>query len=108
MKTTTSQTNSIFHQPLGRLLLAVFCAASLWLTIQVSLTIGQSSQPKVEVVFISINHGDSILLRSSKGENVLIDAGYPEAGTLAYLQAHNINHLNAVIATHAHEDHIGG
>lgn len=89
-------------------MLAVFCAAFLWLAIQASLTIGQTSQPRVEVVFISINHGDSILLRSSKGENVLIDAGYPEAGTLAYLRAHNINHLNAVIATHAHEDHIGG
>lgn len=71
-------------------------------------TIGQSSQPKLEVVMISINHGDSILLRASTGENALIDAGYPEAGTLKYLKDHNIDHLDLLIATHGHEDHIGG
>jgi competence protein ComEC len=71
-------------------------------------TIGQTSQPKLEVVMISINHGDSILLRASTGENALIDAGYPEAGTLKYLKEHNITHLDLLIATHGHEDHIGG
>jgi competence protein ComEC len=71
-------------------------------------TIGQSSQPRLEVVMISINHGDSIFLRASTGETALIDAGYPEAGTLNYLRAHNINHLHLLIATHGHEDHIGG
>jgi competence protein ComEC len=93
---------------LERFILVLMTICALSLAVVAWNTIGQTSQTQIEVVFIDINHGDSILLRSSKGENVLIDAGYPKAGTLDYLKAHNITHLNTMVATHAHEDHIGG
>lgn len=92
----------------GRLLLAFVGLLTIWLANYAWSTIGQTSRPHLEVVFISIEHGDSILLRSSKGDVVLIDAGYPDSGTLAYLKAQHIDHIDTVIATHAHEDHIGG
>ncbi len=92
----------------GRLILLIVCLATLFLAAYAWSTIGQSSQPQLEVVLINVNHGDSILLRSSKGDTALIDAGYPDAGTLKYLQQHGIDHLDMLIATHHHEDHIGG
>ncbi len=81
---------------------AVFMAAFAW------KTIGQSSQPGLDMVLINIDHGDSIFLRSSKGETALIDAGYPDAGTLRYLKEHGVDHLDLLIVTHHDEDHIGG
>jgi competence protein ComEC len=92
----------------SRLFLLLVGLAALALVVFAWSTIGQTSQPKLRVVMISINHGDSILLQTSTGENALIDAGYPEAGTLKYLKEHNIHHLDLLIATHGHEDHIGG
>ena len=95
------------HLP-TRLFLLLITFISLFLAVFAWNTIGQTSQPGLEVVMISINHGDSILLHTTKGDYALIDAGYPEAGTLKYLKEHNINHLDLLIATHGHEDHIGG
>jgi competence protein ComEC len=99
---------SFFNRLGGRMLLAFISLLAIWLASYTWSTIGQTSQPHLEVVFIYIEHGDSILLRSSKGDTVLIDAGYPDSGTLNYLNSHNIKHIDTVIATHAHEDHIGG
>lgn len=44
------------------------------------------------------------------GKALLIDGGNAEDSSLlyTYLKNHNINHLDYVIGTHAHEDHIGG
>jgi competence protein ComEC len=91
-----------------RVFLALISIFTLALVVFAWLTIGQSSQATVEVDLINIEHGDSILIRSSKGETVLIDAGNPDSGTLDYLKAHNIKSIDTMIATHAHEDHIGG
>lgn len=93
---------------LSRIFLFLMTLSATYLAVYTWTTIGQTCQPKLEVVMISINHGDSILLRESTGENALIDAGYPKAGTMKYLQDHNIHHLDLLIATHGHEDHIGG
>jgi competence protein ComEC len=82
--------------------------AAIWLAVFAWSTIGQSSQTKLEVVFINVSHGDSIFLRTSKGDTALIDAGYPDAGTFDYLEENGITHLDILVATHAHEDHIGG
>lgn len=108
MNQTADQHQSFFSQIQGRLFLVVLCSAAIWLAFFAWSTIGQSTLPRLNVVFISINHGDSILLVSSKGDSMLIDAGYPDSGTYDYLMRHNINHINTVIATHGHEDHIGG
>lgn len=91
-----------------RLILTFFSLAAILLSIFAWNTIGQSTQPGLEMVLININHGDSILLRSTKGETVLIDAGYPDAGTLKYLNEHTVKHLDLLIVTHHDEDHIGG
>ncbi len=64
----------------------------------------------LRVRFIDVGQGDGILILSPDHKAVLVDAGPPEASTavLAALRAEHVSHLDLVIATHAHLDHIGG
>ncbi|KXG76317.1 ComEC/Rec2 family competence protein [Thermotalea metallivorans] len=64
----------------------------------------------LEVHFIDVGQGDAILIKTPKGEAVLIDAGGndDEERVVKYLQDQGVSSLQAVIGTHPHEDHIGG
>ena len=61
------------------------------------------------VHYIDVGQADSILLERS-GEYMLIDGGNAEDGDLVvdYLLNAGVQELEAVVATHAHEDHAGG
>ena len=61
------------------------------------------------VSFIDVGQADCILLRQAD-DAMLIDAGNNEDGALVvdYLKSLDIDRINYVIGTHAHEDHIGG
>lgn len=59
--------------------------------------------------FIDVGQGDAALIVN--GDNaVLIDGGKQSAGdaVVDYLTRQGIARLNAIVATHPHEDHIGG
>ena len=60
------------------------------------------------VHFIDVGQGDAILIQAPDGEVGLIDGGVAGSGVVQYLQNSGITHLDLVIATHPHEDHIGG
>lgn len=62
-----------------------------------------------QVHFIDVGQGDSSLILSG-GEAILIDAGpnSNENNLVAYLKSLGINQLKLIVATHPHEDHIGG
>ena len=68
-----------------------------------------SQQEKVTVYFWDVGQGDSILITTGD-KNVLIDGGPASASNtlLGYLWSVNVTHLDFVVATHPHEDHIGG
>lgn len=69
------------------------------------------SQPySIQLSFIDVGEGDSALVQNSDGYNILIDGGQRPAGqtVLAYLRNNGVYTLNAVIASHADSDHIGG
>lgn len=61
-----------------------------------------------QLVVCDVGQGDAIVLRSGPGRGVLVDAG-PDGhlvdGCLARL---DIDHLDAVVLTHLHADHIDG
>lgn len=64
----------------------------------------------LKVHFIDVGQADSILIQASNGTSVLIDAGNngDGQGVVNYLKSQGVKELAAVIATHPHEDHIGG
>lgn len=64
---------------------------------------------ELAVHFIDVGQADAILIQT-EGETMLIDAGNQDDGDLirSYLNANGVETLNYVIATHPHEDHIGG
>lgn len=62
-----------------------------------------------EIHFIDVGQADAALVLCD-GKAMLIDGGNAEDSSLlyTYFKNHNIAHLDYVIGTHAHEDHIGG
>lgn len=71
--------------------------------------IAQVINGELEVHFIDVGQGDSILIKQN-GHNMLIDAGDNHKGqdVVNYLRNQNIETLDYVIGTHPHADHIGG
>lgn len=63
----------------------------------------------LEVHFIDVGQADSALVICD-GHYMLIDGGNAEDSDLvyAYLERHGAKHLDYMVASHAHEDHIGG
>lgn len=68
-----------------------------------------STGNELKVHFIDVGQGDSILVQF-KDKNLLIDAGPRSSSNdlLKYLKGINLTKLDYVVATHPHEDHIGG
>lgn len=82
-----------------------------------TITITSGSLPKsssigkdLAVHFIDVGQGDAILLESPTGKVMLVDGGPRSAGEklVSYLKKAGITSIDIVVATHPHEDHIGG
>ncbi len=63
----------------------------------------------LEVHFIDVGQADAALVLC-EGKAMLIDGGNVADSNLiyAYLKKHNVTHLDYIVCTHAHEDHVGG
>ncbi len=63
----------------------------------------------LSVHFLDVGQADAILLECG-GEFMLIDGGNKADGSLvvSYLEQQGVEKLEAVVCTHAHEDHVGG
>ncbi|MFJ5771709.1 MBL fold metallo-hydrolase [Psychrobacillus sp. NPDC093180] len=69
-----------------------------------------NAEKQMSVHFIDVGQGDSILIQSPTGKNMLIDGGKKEKGkdVVNYLRQHGVEKLDYVVATHPDADHIGG
>lgn len=63
----------------------------------------------LNITYLDVGQADAILIQND-GHNMLIDAGNNEDGPLLvqYFKEQNITKFDYLIATHPHEDHIGG
>jgi len=66
-------------------------------------------ESELKVYFLDVGQADAILIQNNN-ENMLIDAGNNEDGKplVEYFKSLGINTFKYIVATHPHEDHIGG
>ena len=64
----------------------------------------------LQVHFLNVGQADSILVIAPNGQTILVDGGNADDGprVVSYLKSQGVKELSAVVATHPHEDHIGG
>ncbi len=70
----------------------------------------ENTRGRMIVHFLDVGQGDSIFVQLPNGHNMLVDAGPREAGTdvVNYLKKAGVKKIDYLVATHPHEDHIGG
>lgn len=73
----------------------------------------QNVEGEAKIWYLDVGQADSMLLQLPNGNDwdyVLIDAGtgQTEEALVSWLQEQGVTDIAAVIATHPHEDHIGG
>jgi beta-lactamase superfamily II metal-dependent hydrolase len=69
------------------------------------------SQSSLSLTVIDVGRGDALLLELPNGKTMLVDGGVTYSAqqfVIPYLLARNITHLNALVCTHEHSDHIDG
>lgn len=79
---------------------------------EVNVIVPPAELPKdstFEVHYLDVGQGDCSLVLCD-GQAMLIDGGEASESSkvYAYLKEHGINHLDYMVASHAHSDHIGG
>lgn len=92
-----------------RILSAVICVLLLLAGLAEWYFTRPGPQIDLDVHFIDVGQGDSILVVCN-GEAMLIDGGNNDAEDIVpdYLRRQGVTHLNYIVATHPHADHIGG
>ncbi len=75
-----------------------------------ALFLKESGNKQMKVHFIDVGQGDSILVQTPSGKNMLIDGGKASSGdkVVLFLKSKGVSTLDVVIATHPDADHIGG
>jgi competence protein ComEC len=97
--------------------ITVLAMASAWLTIFPAPR--QIIPDTLEITAIDVGQAESTLLVTPQGRTILVDAGgslgpwqsefdFGEDVVAPYLWSRGFTHLDALVLTHAHSDHIGG
>ena len=102
-------------RPVLLLLMLSFLLLSGCGTVGNALTTSTTQNPTnmtglLQVHFMDVGQADSFLVIAPGGQTILIDGGNTGDGpaVVSYLKSQGVKALAAVVATHPHEDHIGG
>ncbi|WP_164219834.1 MBL fold metallo-hydrolase [Virgibacillus sp. YIM 98842] len=92
----------------SKIIIAIFITFLIYTSMP--LQIYSQSPMDLQVHFIDVGQGDSILIQTPTEKNILIDGGPPEAGSkvVSYLKEQDIETIDLLVATHPDMDHIGG
>jgi beta-lactamase superfamily II metal-dependent hydrolase len=68
------------------------------------------SGDELSIHVLDVGQGDAILIIAPGGKTALVDASVPGSGKkiLAAMGRYAVDHIDLLISTHAHADHIGG
>ena len=68
------------------------------------------SRTELQVTVLDVGQGDAMLVEFPNQQVMLVDAGSSDYGSLVVnaLKQRNISRIDLLVATHPHEDHIGG
>lgn len=73
------------------------------------------AQTDLTVTVLSVGQGDAIVIQTASGRTVLIDGGPAGRGAdaghhtlLPFFRRMGVRHIDLMVATHAHADHLGG
>lgn len=68
----------------------------------------QKNDRVVRIRQLDVGQGDAALITTPEGKRILIDAGPPGTQIAGLLRREGIDTIDLVVASHNHEDHIGG
>lgn len=92
---------------------AAIFAALIWLNVAVWTYALRSRD--LEIVFLDVGQGDSAFVRFPDGKTMVVDGGgrnayfdYGEQVLLPFLRYMGVRRVDVVVASHSHNDHIGG
>jgi beta-lactamase superfamily II metal-dependent hydrolase len=70
----------------------------------------EAASGEIVAHFIDVGQGDSEFVELPDGKCLLIDGGVPDAGAtvVSYIQSLGYTKIDYLVASHPHEDHIGG
>jgi competence protein ComEC len=85
---------------------SVIAAAAVCAAVLSVAAVAKTYLAPAQVTMLDVGQGDSILVREGS-RSVLVDAGPEGCGVASDLVARGVTTLDAVVVTHAHEDHEG-
>ena len=83
---------------------------SLFIILSIFSLVNITYANDLNIHFIDVGQGDAILAELPNQETMLIDAGNNDSGSTVarYLHTLKIDHIDYLLGTHPHADHIGG